>query len=192
MALAPQPAHGAGARDDAGVPRALAIVAAIAANGTIGAGGGLPWRLPEDLRHFRSLTTGHAVVMGRRTWQSLGRPLPGRQNLVVSRDPGFVAPGAEVAPGLDEALALVHLPLPVFCIGGAELYALALARADTLHLTEIAKDFEGDVRFPAFDRGAWREVAREPHVAPPPDAFAYAFVTYARRRPAGGDAAGGA
>jgi dihydrofolate reductase len=122
--------------------------------------------------------------MGRRTWQSLGRPLPGRQNLVVSRDRSFDAPGAEVAQGLDEALSLVRLPLPVFCIGGAELYALALPRADVLYLTEIGRDFAGDVRFPAFDRAQWREVAREPHTAPPPDAFPYAFVTYARvRRP---------
>ena len=182
MALPPQPAHGAGASDPRAIPPRLALVAAVAANGTIGARGGLPWRLPDDLRHFRALTTGHAVVMGRRTWQSLGRPLPGRQNLVVSRDAALAAPGAEVAPSLDEALALAHLPLPVFCIGGAELYALALPRADLLYLTEIARDFDGDVRFPAFDRGEWREAAREPHVAPPPDGFPYAFVTYERRR----------
>ena len=184
MALPPQPAHGADASDRGPSAPSLAVIAAVAANGTIGAGGALPWRLPDDLRHFRALTTGHAVVMGRRTWQSLGRPLPGRQNLVVSRDRSFDAPGAEVAQGLDEALSLVRLPLPVFCIGGAELYALALPRADVLYLTEIGRDFAGDVRFPAFDRAQWREVAREPHTAPPPDAFPYAFVTYARvRRP---------
>ncbi len=120
--------------------------------------------------------------MGRRTWQSLPRPLPDRQNLVVSRDRSFDAPGAEVVQSLDGALALVRLPLPVFCIGGAELYALALPRADVLYLTEIGRDFAGDVLFPAFDRAQWREVAREPHVAPPPDAFPYAFVTYDRAR----------
>jgi dihydrofolate reductase len=156
----------------------------VAANGTIGAGGALPWRLADDLRRFRALTTGHAVVMGRRTWQSLGRPLPDRQNLVVSRDTSFDAPGAEVARSLDEALSLVRLPLPAFCIGGAELYALALPRADVLYLTEIGRDFAGDVRFPAFDRAEWREVAREQHTAPTPDGFPYAFVLYARvRRP---------
>jgi dihydrofolate reductase len=180
MALPPQPAHGAGASAPPPDPPSLAIVAAVAANGTIGAAGGLPWRLPDDLRHFRALTTGHAVVMGRRTWHSLGRPLPGRQNLVVTRDPALVAPGAEVAHGLDEALARARLPLPVFCIGGAELYALALPRADVLYLTEIGRDFEGDASFPAFDRTAWREVAREPRVAPEPDAFPYSFVTYVR------------
>jgi len=184
MALPPQPAHGADASGRGASAPSLAVIAAVAANGTIGAGGALPWRLSDDLRRFRVLTTGHAVVMGRRTWQSLGRPLPDRQNLVVSRDRSFDAPGAEVAPGLDEALSLVRLPLPVFCIGGAELYALALPRADVLYLTEIGRDFAGDVRFPAFDGAQWREVAREPHTAPPPDGFPYAFVTYARvRRP---------
>ncbi len=184
MALPPQPAHGADASEQGASPPSLAVIAAVAANGTIGAGGTLPWRLSDDLRRFRALTTGHAVVMGRRTWQSLGRPLPDRQNLVVSRDPAFVAPGAEVAASLDEACSLVRLPLPVFCIGGAALYALALPRADVLYLTEIGRDFAGDVRFPAFDRAQWREVGREPHTAPPPDAFPYAFVTYDRvRRP---------
>ena len=184
MALPPQPAHGADASEQGASPPSLAVIAAVAANGTIGAGGALPWRLSDDLRRFRALTTGHAVVMGRRTWQSLGRPLPDRQNLVVSRDPAFVAPGAEVAASLDEARALVRLPLPVFCIGGAALYALALPRADLLYLTEIDRDFAGDVRFPAFDRAQWREVAREPHTAPSPDGFPYAFVTYDRvRRP---------
>lgn len=180
MALPPQAAHGAGASAPEASPASLAIVAAVAANGTIGAAGALPWRLPDDLRHFRALTTGHAVVMGRRTWQSLGRPLPGRQNLVVSRNVDLDAPGAEVSPSLDAALARVRLPPPVFCIGGAELYALALPRADTLHLTEIGREFPGDVRFPPFDRNQWREVSRERHVAPPPDAFRYDFVTYRR------------
>lgn len=184
MALPPQPAHGADASEQGASPPSLAVIAAVAANGTIGAGGSLPWRLSDDLRRFRALTTGHAVVMGRRTWQSLGRPLPDRQNLVVSRDRSFDAPGAEVARSLDEALALVRLPLPAFCIGGALLYALALPRADVLYLTEIGRDFEGDVRFPAFERAQWREVARESHCAPSPAGFPYAFVTYDRgRRP---------
>ncbi len=182
MAPPPQPAHRAGASAQRASPPSLAVIAAVAANGTIGAGGALPWRLADDLRRFRALTTGHSVVMGRRTWQSLGRPLPDRQNLVVSRDRSFAAPGAVVAESLDEALALVRLPLPAFCIGGAELYALALPRADVLYLTEIDRDFAGDVRFPAFDRAQWREVAREPHAAPPPEGFRYAFVTYERRR----------
>ena len=156
----------------------LSIVAAVASNGVIGARGALPWRLPDDLRRFRALTRGHAVIMGRRTWESLGRPLADRQNIVVTSHGSSVAPGATWVPGLDEALAAVALPAPAFCIGGAVLYAAALPRATTMHLTEIARAFDGDVSFPPFDRGEWREVAREAHVAD--DGLAYAFVDYRR------------
>ena len=156
----------------------LAIVAAVAANGVIGRAGGLPWRLPDDLKRFRALTRGHAVIMGRRTGESLGGPLADRQNLVVTTRADYTAPGAEVAGSLDEALALVRLPLPAFCIGGAELYRDALPRASAMHLTEIARDYDGDTRFPPVERAAWREVAREPHVGA--DGVAYAFVTYER------------
>lgn len=162
----------------------LAIVAAVAANGVIGAAGGLPWRLRHDLRHFRELTLGHAVIMGRRTWESLAGPLAGRQNIVVTSRRDYAAPGAEVAPGLDEALAIVAMPPPAFCIGGGELYRDALPRARTLHLTEIARPFEGDVRFPPFERADWREVGREEHTSD--EGYPYAFVTYERasaRRP---------
>jgi len=160
----------------------LAVIAAVAANGVIGDGNRLPWRLPEDLKRFRALTTGHAIIMGRRTWESLGRPLPERQNIVVTRQRDYAAPGAETASSLDEALARVRRPGPAFCIGGGELYAQALPRADHLHLTEIARDFAGDASFPAFDRSAWRETAREPRAIAGPDGFAYAYVTYERIR----------
>jgi len=150
----------------------------VARNGVIGAGNALPWRLPEDLRHFRSLTTGHAVVMGRRTWESIGRPLPGRQNIVVTRRSPWHAEGTTSAPSLDLALALATLPPPVFCIGGGELYAAAMSRADILHITAIDRDFEGDAHFPAIDPAKWRETAR---VTGHADAgFDYAFVTYER------------
>jgi dihydrofolate reductase len=158
---------------------ALALIAAVARNGVIGGGNALPWRLPADLRRFRTLTTGHTVVMGRKTWESIGRALPDRQNIVVTRQPGYAAAGAQVKASLDDALQAAALPGPVFCIGGGELYALALPRAATLHLTEIDRDFEGDTRFPDFDRAAWREAARDEHRAP--DGFGYAFVTYERR-----------
>jgi dihydrofolate reductase len=178
MAPPESPAHAArlaleGAR--------LALVVAVAANGTIGVRGGLPWRLPADLRRFREVTTGHAIVMGRRTWDSIGRPLPGRQNIVVTRTPGFAAPGADVAPSLDAALALVRLPPPVFCIGGAELFREALRRADLLYVTEIARDVPGDTVLPPIDAAVWREIAREPHPPDGPDALAFDFVTYTRR-----------
>ena len=159
---------------------ALALIAAVAKNGVIGVANSLPWRLRDDLRHFRALTTGHAVIMGRKTWESLGRALPERQNIVVTRQSGFHAEGAEFARSLPEAMTKVARPAPVFCIGGGELYRLALPHADTLYLTEIDRPFGGDATFPAFDRGQWRETAREPYVQDAPGGFCYAFVTYRR------------
>jgi dihydrofolate reductase len=168
---------------DATAPGAipLALIAAVAANGVIGDRNRLPWRLPDDLQRFRALTTGHAVIMGRKTWESLPRPLPDRQNIVVTRNARYAAPGAEVAATLDEALALVRLAPPAFCIGGGELYRAALARATSLHLTEIDRDFAGDATFPPFDRAAWLEVSRETRRGDGPDAFTYHFVTHERR-----------
>ena len=159
---------------------ALAIVAAVATNAVIGAGNRLPWRIPADLRRFRALTSGHSVIMGRKTWESIGRPLPDRQNIVVTRKSDFVASGAEIAASLDEALARARLPPPAFCIGGGELYREALPRATTLHLTEVDRAFEGDATFPDFDRREWREVDRESHADSAED-LPYAFVTYVRR-----------
>jgi len=159
---------------------ALAVIAAVASNGVIGAGNRLPWRIAEDLRRCRALTTGHAVIMGRKTWESLPHALPGRQNIVVTRQQGYTAPGAEIAGSLDEALALVRLPEPAFCIGGGELYRVALPRATTLHLTEIARDFDGDALFPPIAALDWRQTAREAHRSEGPDGFAYAYVTYER------------
>jgi dihydrofolate reductase len=144
-----------------GPPRVF-LVAAVAANGIIGAGGKLPWHLPQDLKHFKALTLGHPVIMGRKTWESLGRPLPGRENIVVTRSAGYDAPGASVAASLDAALALCAGEPVAFVIGGSELYAAALPVADGLVLTEIHRDYEGDTRFPQFDRKGWRETQRRP------------------------------
>jgi dihydrofolate reductase len=166
-----------------GARPALAVIAAVAANGVIGDDNRLPWRLPEDLKRFRALTTGHAIIMGRRTWESLQRALPERQNIVVTRQRDYRAVGAETATSLDDALARVGRPGPAFCIGGGELYAEALPRADVVYLTEIARDFVGDASFPPFDRSQWREVAREPRELTGPDGFVYAFVTYERVAP---------
>ena len=159
------------------VPRVY-LVGAVAANGVIGAGGKLPWRLPEDLRHFKALTLGHAVIMGRRTWESLGRPLPGRDNIVVTRSAGYQAPGAHVAASLDAALAFCAGEPVAFVIGGGELYAAALPIADGLVLTEIARDYAGDARFPDFDRSAWRETQRRPQTGA--DGLRFDFVLYER------------
>jgi dihydrofolate reductase len=177
MAFPSEPAH---APAPPAAAARLALIVAVAANGAIGARNALPWHLPEDLKRFRALTSGHAIVMGRRTWQSIGHPLPNRQNIVVTRDRAFVAPGAEIAHSLDEALARARSPAPVFCIGGAELFRVALPRADVVHITEIARAFDGDTFWPPLDRRVWREVARESHRKPGGDGFDYAFVTYAR------------
>jgi dihydrofolate reductase len=159
----------------------LTLIVARARNGVIGRDGALPWRLPEDLAFFKRTTMGHPIVMGRRTWQSIGRPLPGRRSIVVSRQAGFVAEGAEVVPSLDEALRLCAGSREVFVIGGAQLYAAALPRAQRLIVTEIDADFEGDTHWPVPDPALWREAARD-HL--PPDGarrFALDFVTYLRR-----------
>jgi dihydrofolate reductase len=159
----------------------ISLIAAVARNGVIGRDGRIPWHIPGDLPRFKRITMGHPVIMGRRTWQSLGRPLPGRRNIVVSRTPGYKAEGAEVFRSLDEAFAACAGAAEVFVIGGTEVYREALARADRLLLTEIDADIEGDATFPAFDRAAWRETAREPHAAGTGTLFPYAYVTYERR-----------
>lgn len=162
----------------------LAVVAAVAGHGAIGHGNALLFRDAIDQRHFRAVTIGHPVVMGRRTWQSLPerfRPLPGRRNLVLSRDPGFAAAGAEVYEGLDAALAAVRDAERVSVLGGSQVYASALPRADELVLTEVERDYpQADTFFPPWDRTAFEEVSRERHVAP--DGTPFAFVIYRRRR----------
>src|SRR6202171_4895790 len=158
----------------------VALIAAVARNGIIGAGNRLPWHLPEDLSRFRTLTSGHTVIMGRKTWESIGKPLPNRQNIVVSRQAGLLIDGASVAHSLDEALSLAVRQDPVFVIGGEALYRLALPLAAVLYLTEIDRDFPGDARFPAFERAAWREVAREVREPASDDGFASHLATYER------------
>ena len=160
---------------------ALALIVAVAANGVIGRDGKLPWHLPDDLRHFRTLTTGHSIIMGRRTWQSLPRPLPDRQNIVVSRQSDFSATGALVVSSLNDALGAVDRPEPAFCIGGGELYRAALPIARIAYVTEIAGDYDGDATFPKLDAAHWRETSRERHAASATGRIDYEFVTYERR-----------
>lgn len=141
----------------------LSLIVAVARDGVIGREGALPWHLPEDLQHFKRLTTGHAIVMGRRTFTSIGRALPNRRNLVVSRTLRDAPAGVEVFPSLDAALAAARLTDPApFVIGGAALYAEALPLATTVYVTEIDRDVLGDVRFPALDRSLFREDERRP------------------------------
>ena len=160
----------------------LALIAACARGGVIGIANRLPWHLPEDMKFFRETTRGKPVIMGRKTWESLPdafRPLPGRVNIVVSRNPGFEAPGASVVASLEAAVAAADGFETAFVIGGAELYRQALPLADRLLLTEIDQAYEGDAFFPDFDRSLWHETAREPHIAE--SGLPFAFVTYERR-----------
>ena len=152
------------------------LVAAVAANGIIGANGQLPWSLPEDLRHFKRLTLGHPIIMGRLTWESLKGPLPGRDNIVVTATKGYVARGAALAGSLEAALALCAGEPVAFVIGGSRLFAESLPIADGLVLTEIHKDYSGDTWFPDYDRSRWRESQRERHVAA--DGTKFDFVLY--------------
>jgi len=159
----------------------LAIIVAVARNGIIGATneagiGTLPWHLPEDLKHFKDTTSGHPIIMGRKTWESLGRPLPNRRNMVITRQTGYAAPGAEVFGNLADALKAVG-DATAFVIGGAELYRQALPLASTLIVTEVGMDAEGDTLFPALDTH-WRETARTGLVSA--SGLPYALVRYHR------------
>jgi dihydrofolate reductase len=161
----------------------LALIVAVADNGVIGSNNALPWRLPEDMRHFKRVTMGKPIVMGRKTFESIGKPLPGRTNIVVTRNPSFKAAGVEVVPSLDAALALaMHTAgrdgaAEAVVIGGAQIYRAALPRADRLYLTEVHAAVEGDAVLPAIDWTQWREASRERHTAQP---FDYSFVRYER------------
>jgi dihydrofolate reductase len=156
----------------------LSLIVAVAENGVIGRDNALPWHIPEDLRWFKQVTSGKTVIMGRKTFQSIGRPLPNRTNIVISRDPAFAAQGVLTAHGLDHALALSGAGAgEQVVIGGSSLFAEALRRADRFYLTEIHRAYDGDVRFPEWDRAAWHEIARR-EVAGDPD---ISFVTYERR-----------
>ena len=154
------------------------LIAAVAQNGVIGVKGGMPWHLPEDLKHLKRVTLGHPVIMGRKTWESLGkfRPLPGRENIVVTRTPGYAAAGASVAGSLEGAIALCAGETVAFVIGGEGLFRESLPIASGLVLTEIQRDYEGDTRFPEYDRSRWRETQRERHVAG--DGTKFDFVWY--------------
>jgi len=143
----------------------LSIIAAVARNRVIGINNTLPWHLPEDLKRFRALTMGHHIIMGRKTYESLGRLLPGRTTVIVSRSKDYAVLGALVADSLDAALTLCGDDTEVFVIGGAELYLAAIQRADRLYLTEIDRDFDGDTFFPDVDRANWHETARESHTS---------------------------
>ena len=164
----------------------IVLLAAVAENGVIGRGGGMPWRLKSDLRHFRALTTGKPIVMGRKTWASLGRPLPERTNIVVTRDAAFVASGAVVTPSLDIALAVARGDAlrrgadAIAVIGGGDIYAQTMPFATRLEITRVHARPEGEVVFPPIDPAIWRETARRECPAGAGDEASFMFLTYVR------------
>lgn len=159
----------------------VTLVVAMADGGVIGRDNRMPWHLPADLAHFKRVTMGKPIVMGRKTFASIGRPLPGRTNVVVTRDRAFGAEGVTVAHSLDEALDACGDVPEAMVIGGGEVYAAALPRARRIHLTEVHAAIDGDTRFPAVDPAAWREVARERRDADDRNPHAMSFVTLERR-----------
>jgi dihydrofolate reductase len=158
----------------------LALIAALADNRVIGRDNRLPWRLSADLRHFKTVTMGKPVIMGRNTYESIGKPLPGRSNIVLTRDPHYQAPGCQVVHSLDQALEAAAGHAEVMVIGGAQLYRQAIDRAKRLYLTRVKADVEGDTLFPEFDPAQWRELDRESHRADDKNEHDYEFITLER------------
>lgn len=161
------------------MPATLTLIVATERHNGIGINNTLPWRLPEDLAFFKRTTTGHTILMGRKTFESIGRPLPNRRNIVITRNPGWQHEGAETAGSLQQAAEMAG-DGEVFVIGGAQIYVEALPLASRLIVTEIAADFACDAFFPAIDPATWEEVSREPHNSTE-QGFTYAFVIYRRR-----------
>lgn len=164
----------------------LAVIVAAAENGVIGRNNALPWHLPEDLKYFKRVTLGKPVVMGRKTFESIGRPLPGRTNIVITRAADWCADGVKVVHSLDEALALaadiavIDGASELMVIGGAEIYRDALPRADRLYFTEVHAEVEGDASLPAIDWSGWREVSRERFEASESNPYDYSFAVFER------------
>ncbi len=159
----------------------ISILVAMARNRTIGVNNTLPWRCPEDLKHFKTLTMGHHMIMGRKTFDSIGKPLPGRTTVVVSRNNELKVEGCVVAHSLQEAIAACIEDPEIFVVGGAELYQQAISLVDTLYITEIQQDVEGDAHFPEFDTDVWQEISREVRLQETPQPLEYHFVTYRRK-----------
>jgi dihydrofolate reductase len=165
----------------------ISLVVAVARNNVIGKDNRLLWRIKADLRHFRELTLGKPVIMGRKTFQSIGKPLPGRDNIVVTRDASFAPEGVTIAASLDDAFAVARQlakergAKEIMVAGGGDIYAQTIGMADRLHITEVDLDIEGDAVFPTIDRKVWREKRRVAHPKGPDDDAAYAFVDYVRR-----------
>ncbi len=159
----------------------ISIIVAMAKNRTIGVNNTLPWRCPEDLKHFKALTMGHHMIMGRKTFDSIGKPLPGRTTVVVTRDAKLKIDGCLIAHSLQDAINACANETEIFIVGGADIYAQSLRLADTLYLTEIQQDALGDAHFPQFEMKDWQETAREVRSQETPQPLRYHFVTYRRK-----------
>lgn len=159
----------------------LSLIVAIARNGVIGRDNDLPWRLPADLQLFKRTTSGHAIILGRKNYESIGRPLPDRTNIVITRDKNYKAEGCLVANSIEEAIMLAGDDEEIFIIGGAQIYAQALDRVERMYITEVDTDVEGDVLFPEYDKSQWRECSRETHPADEQNDYAFDFVVLERR-----------
>ncbi len=164
-----------------GMKTRVSLIVAMAKNRVIGIDNTLPWHLPADLKHFKALTMGHHIVMGRKTYESIGKPLPGRTSVVVTRNAGYSAPGVTAVNSLPAAISACGDDDEIFVIGGAELYLQAITLADRIYLTEIGADIHGDAYFPEINLGEWQEVSRETHLQPEPQPLQYHFVIYNRK-----------
>lgn len=164
----------------------ISLIAAVSKNNVIGGGNTLLWNLPADMKHFRDITRGHTVIMGRKTYESIGKPLPDRKNIVITRDVNYFQPGIDIVSSLDEALRVASLEhgkgfeenqdeVEVFVIGGGEIYRQSIEKANKLYITEIQQDFEGDTLFPAIDKNIWQETSREDYLD---NSIPYSFVEY--------------
>ncbi len=167
----------------------ISLIAAVAKNGVIGGGNTLLWDIPEDMKHFRDKTRGHTVIMGRKTYESIGNPLPNRKNIIITRDLNYIQPGIEIVNSFNEALRLASLEqgkgfeenqdeVEIFVIGGGEIYKQAIEKANKLYITEIHKDFEGDTLFPTIDKEIWKETDREDYTNEP---IPFSFVEYRKK-----------
>ena len=159
----------------------VSLVVAASTNNVIGRDGGLPWHLPDDLRHFKRITTGKPLIMGRRTFESIGKPLPERQNIVMTRDPDYAAEGCDVVSSVDEALELAGDAEEVMVIGGGQVYRDFLPRADRIYMTRVQAEVQGDTLFPDFDKNAWRLVSSEHHAADDRHGYAFEMMVFERR-----------
>ena len=159
----------------------ISVIVAVAQNGVIGGGNTLLWHISEDLRRFKSITMGHPVIMGRRTFESVGRPLPGRTNVVVSRREDYTPEGVTVVRSLEEAFALFPQEEEIFLTGGGQIYAQAMPLADKLYLTTVEKDYDGDTRFPDWNRDEWRQVSCERHDCGKNYPYPFEFTDWVRK-----------